>query len=399
MSGGKKQRVKFTRPTSRNEDSEAVCGAWVPQRAGSVTDAPSTFVLLGRDHDQKGVAVREYNFDTDTLSDTVHAIGTEDGRPLQLVVHPTGSGVLCVFANSCKYYDIINPKGGPVQLKASELDLSNLQGLGLQTGVRFNIDGSVLVTGGKDGHLRVFAWPTCELALNQPNAHRSIHDFDISYDSAYVATMAEDNASLRIWDIAKGESIAQLQKLKDEKFSCCRFSQDGSQAFLFVSITKGRRGYVGVWNMVDWSRIGSKKLSDDPITSLAVSRNGKWMGLGTTEGDLIVVVVKKMEASQIVRGAHASPVTDIAFSKHGRSLLSVGSDSTARISRLQKSEWREWQLYAMLIGMIILSAILFLGFSESTLADDFWQFPMGRNQPARPPPEAVWGHQPSHQEL
>lgn len=97
--------------------------------------------------------------------------------------------------------------------------------------------------------------------------------------------------------------------MQDEKFSCCRFSQDGSQAFLFVSITKGeaffvlhctglikklvsalmcvpliclcagRRGYVGVWNMVDWSRIGAKKLSDDPITSLAVSRNGKWMGL------------------------------------------------------------------------------------------------------------------------
>lgn len=70
--GGKK-RVKFTRPTSRNEDSGAVCAAWVP-RSGSVTDAPSGLVLLGRDDDgasEKGVAVRDYNFDTDTLSDTV----------------------------------------------------------------------------------------------------------------------------------------------------------------------------------------------------------------------------------------------------------------------------------------------------------------------------------------
>jgi len=30
------------------------------------------------------------------------AIGTEDGRPLKLVVHPSGAGVLCAFANSFK---------------------------------------------------------------------------------------------------------------------------------------------------------------------------------------------------------------------------------------------------------------------------------------------------------
>jgi len=71
MSG--KKRVKFTRPTSRNEDLEVICGAWVP-RAGSVTDAPSGFLLLGRDgagSSENGVAVREYNFDTDMLSETV----------------------------------------------------------------------------------------------------------------------------------------------------------------------------------------------------------------------------------------------------------------------------------------------------------------------------------------
>ena len=33
----------------------------------------------------------------------IHAIETEDGRPLQLAVHPSGDGVLCSFADSCKY--------------------------------------------------------------------------------------------------------------------------------------------------------------------------------------------------------------------------------------------------------------------------------------------------------
>jgi hypothetical protein len=69
MSG--KKRVKYTRPTTRTEDSGAVCGAWAP-RPGSVTDTPSALVLLGRDDASvKGVAVREYNFDADSLSETV----------------------------------------------------------------------------------------------------------------------------------------------------------------------------------------------------------------------------------------------------------------------------------------------------------------------------------------
>ena len=64
--------VKYSRPTTENEDAGAVCGAWAA-RAGSATDSPSAFVLLGRDDDDAGraISVREYNFDSDTLLDTV----------------------------------------------------------------------------------------------------------------------------------------------------------------------------------------------------------------------------------------------------------------------------------------------------------------------------------------
>lgn len=70
------RRVTSTRPAARNEESGAVCGAWAP-RAGSVTDEPSALVLLGRDDEEAGraVSVREYDFDSDTLLDTVRTLG------------------------------------------------------------------------------------------------------------------------------------------------------------------------------------------------------------------------------------------------------------------------------------------------------------------------------------
>jgi hypothetical protein len=41
---------------------------------------------------------------------------------------------------------------------------------------------------------------------------------------------------------------------------------------------------------------------------------------GTIEGDVIVISVMKMEASQLIGSAHSSPVTGLEFSKKGRYL-------------------------------------------------------------------------------
>lgn len=47
----------------------------------------------------------------------------------------------------CRFYEI-NPKG-PWKLKASERELPLLQGIGVQSCIRFSLDGSLLATGGK----------------------------------------------------------------------------------------------------------------------------------------------------------------------------------------------------------------------------------------------------------
>jgi hypothetical protein len=38
-------------------------------------------------------------------------------------------------------------------------------------------------------------------------------------------------------------------------------------------------GAVGVWDLSDWSKVGYKKLSVFPISSLAVTRDGKYIGM------------------------------------------------------------------------------------------------------------------------
>lgn len=42
----------------------------------------------------------------------------------------------------------------------------------------------------------------------------------------------------------------------------------------------------------------------------------------------------------------------------------------------------EWQIYLVLLGLFLVSAVAFYIFFENS--DSFWGFPMGKNQPARP---------------
>jgi prolactin regulatory element-binding protein len=113
---------------------------------------------------------------------------------------------------------------------------------------------------------------------------------------------------------------------------------------------------------------------------------------GNSKGDVAVVNVKSMAVYRRFGSAHVAPVTALEFSKQRRALLSVGAESTARVNVIEKWEWKDWQLYSIVLLLILFSALLFWLFFESTMSDDFWQFPLGRSQPARPPPEAIWGN-------
>lgn len=45
-------------------------------------------------------------------------------------------------------------------------------------------------------------------------------------------------------------------------------------------------------------------------------------------------------------------------------------------------KFAEWQIYLLLVSLFAASAVVFYIFYENS--DSFWQFPLGRDQPARP---------------
>ncbi|OVA17905.1 WD40 repeat [Macleaya cordata] len=311
----------------------------------------------------------------------------EDGNVVSVAVHPTGDEIVCsTTTGGCKLFELVCREEN---IKLLAKDLPPLEGVGPQKCLAFSVDGSRFASGGEDGHLRIFEWPSLRLIIDEPRAHKSFRDMDFSLDSEFLASTSTDG-SARIWKIDDGVPL-NLTRHSDEKIECCRFSKDGTKPFLFCTVQKGDKGVTAVWDISTWDRIGHKRLLRKNASAMSVSHDGKYLALGSKDGDICVVEVKKMEICHWSKRLHLGTcISSLEFCPSERVVISTSSEWGTVVTKLNvAADWKEWQIYLVLLGLFLASAVAFYIFFENS--DSFWNFPLGPNQPARPKMEAIYG--------
>ncbi|XP_059307616.1 SEC12-like protein 1 [Lycium ferocissimum] len=154
----------------------------------------------------------------------------------------------------------------------------------------FSVDGAKLATGGFDGHFRLFEWPTMHIIVDEPKAHKSFKDMDFSLDSEFLATTSTDSVA-RIWNTSDGVP-GTVTPNSDENIELCRFSKDWTKPFLFTTVQKGNKTMIAVWDITTWKKIGHKSLLKKPASIMSISLDGKYLALGSKDGDVCVIEVK-----------------------------------------------------------------------------------------------------------
>ncbi|KAL5204192.1 hypothetical protein ABZP36_009063 [Zizania latifolia] len=290
--------------------------------------------------------------------DTVLRLGTEEQVPYRMAVHPRGDGVLCAFPNGCRLFRWESPEGeNPhnLALIADQEALTALSDVGLQLTVSFSGQGSILATGGEDGHLRIFKWPSMDSVLEELDTKTSVKDLNFSSDEHFLA-VNRSSGPCRVWDLKSSEAVANLPREAGEIFGFCRFSNqaDNSQ-ILFVTAMQGDYGKIVSWNTTSWTRIGSNKITREAISAFAVSLDGTLLAIGTIEGSIIVLSSKSMRVLLTVKKAHLGIITTLAFSQDSRSvtLLSTSFDSTARVTSIGSPKSHGTSAWSMILVIIL----------------------------------------------
>uniref|UniRef100_A0A0D9XU33 Anaphase-promoting complex subunit 4-like WD40 domain-containing protein n=1 Tax=Leersia perrieri TaxID=77586 RepID=A0A0D9XU33_9ORYZ len=283
-------------------------------------------------------------------------MGTEEQVPYRMAVHPRGDGVLCAFPNGCRLFRWESPQGERphnLALRADREALTELTDAGLQLAVSFSGEGSILATGGEDGHLRVFKWPSMDSILEEPDTKTSVKDLTFSSDEHFLA-VNRSSGPCRVWDLKSSESVANLPREAGEIFGFCRFSnQTDNSQILFITAMQGDYGKIISWNTTSWTRIGSNKITHEAISAFAVSPDCTLLAIGTIEGSIIVLSSKNMRVLVTVKKAHLGIITTLAFSEDSRTLLSTSFDSTARVTSIGSPKRHGISIWPMILVIIL----------------------------------------------
>ncbi|KAH7415148.1 hypothetical protein KP509_14G030100 [Ceratopteris richardii] len=350
-------------PTSQKEEKDAEGNEGKSSGSGSDT----SFVIFGGGGGDSGTGITNnlllarFDHDTNTLSEAVHILSTSDDPPYRMAVQPTGHGIVCSFTQSCRLFEIKanGPEPDIMKLEPANKVLTQLQDVGQQRSLVFSADGTRFAAGGDNGHLRVFEWPSLKLVLDQPEAHKSIRDVDFSLDSAFLASTG-GSGPCRIWDLSTMATVASLSLDQGGDLGFCRFSRDGTNPLLFVAVKEGDKGSIAFWNTNNWRKVGVKKFQESPISAFAMSCDGKYLAIGSSEGDISIISVEKMTVQQRVKNAHMIFVTSMEFSRDCRALLSVSADSSARVTVIEEVQKEAMRLHMLIFILLVIIFVIYL---------------------------------------
>lgn len=246
-----------------------------------------------------------------------------------------------------------------MKLEPSNKTLTQLQEVGQQRSLAFSADGTRFAAGGDNGHLRVFEWPSLRLILDQPEAHKSIRDLDFSLDAAFLASTG-GSGPCRIWDLSTSAPVASLSLDQAGDLGYCRYSRDGTNPLLFLTVKEGEKGCIGIWNTNTWRKVGIKKFQESPISAFAMSYDGKYLAIGSREGDVSIISVDKMTLHQRVKRAHMIFVTSMEFSRDCRALLSVSADSSARVTAIEEVKQEAGRVPMLIFILFVILLVLYM---------------------------------------
>ncbi|CAG02780.1 unnamed protein product, partial [Tetraodon nigroviridis] len=255
----------------------------------------------------------------------------------------------------------------------------------LQKVVRFSPDLSLLLTGGTDGHVRVWEFPSLKKKFDFKAHDGEVEDLDMSPGNKHLVTVMR-GFSCSVW---VGNQLALALKWTQTKpeiaetayrYLACRFGtvEDQKDALRLYTVQiphkrdrKRPPCYITKWDGRTFLPMLTAPCGAEVISTLAVSDSGTFLGLGTVTGSVAIYITFSLQRLYYVKESHGIVVTDLAFlpdSLNGRNLrgdnetamLSVAVDSRCQVHAVPNPSWLPVWLVLVLCGLMVVGLLLLL---------------------------------------
>lgn len=255
----------------------------------------------------------------------------------------------------------------------------------MQKCVRFSSDLKLLLTGGADGYLRAWEYPSLKEKLNFKAHTDEVEDLDISPDNKHIVTVGRDFAC-NVWSgdqLAMGlcwhENMPHITE-KMYRYQSCRFAkvEDQKDALRLYTVQipykrerKPLPCYLTKWDGKSFLPLLTKTCGNEVISCLSVSDSGTFLGLGTITGSVAIYIAFSLQKLYYVQESHGIVVTDLAFlpdsskckpvkGNNEVAVLSVAVDSRCQLHAVSNRRSVPVWLVLFLCGLLLVGVVLLL---------------------------------------
>lgn len=251
--------------------------------------------------------------------------------------------------------------------------------------VRFSLDLTLLLSGGADGFVRVWEFPSLKEKLNFRAHKDELEDIDISPDKKHIVTVGRD-FECSVWSgdqLAVGlcwhENMPQITE-KTYRYKACRFAkvEDQKEALRLYTVQiphkrdrKPPPCYITKWDGRAFLPLLTKPCGNEVISCLTASDSGTFLGLGTVTGSVAIYIAFSLQKLYYIQESHGIVVTDLTFLPDAPKtkavkgdnevvMLSVAVDSRCQVHAV--SNHRSFPLWLVLFfcGLMVVAVILLL---------------------------------------
>lgn len=188
-------------------------------------------------------------------------------------------------------------------------------------------DGRWIATSGYDAAVRVWEVSTGKTVLQlYPHAGYAC-SVAFSDDGKWLATGGSEDGLIKIHDLTTGHVVRPIST-PDASIYAMVFTPDGRYLVVNHSLTNRADSSLRIFKTADGSELRNSPTG--PVTSFAVSRNGRTLAYSTPRGSIVLLETGGWTEKLRMDG-HPVGASSIAFHPFSRFLATAGRDGTVRI--------------------------------------------------------------------
>ncbi|XP_030760426.1 prolactin regulatory element-binding protein isoform X2 [Sitophilus oryzae] len=212
--------------------------------------------------------------------------------------------------------------------------------------VRVHPEGNLMATGGTDGTIQMWRFPSLKPLTKLKGHTKEIDDIDFSLFDNYIITVAKDGQAI-LWDCVRGKEIKKLTWNQPQGskylYKRCRFGiiEGEKKCALYMlsnptGVAKKQKSFLQQWQPEE-ETIKRVAIFDESISALAVRDDGRFVAVGTMfSGSVSIHTSFNLQIVLKVPGAHAMFVTGLEFlpvlNQENQTVCSVAEAAVLSIS-------------------------------------------------------------------